>query len=639
MKLRKNYRFAALALAMFCAFTNGHGVTLGRAHGAVYLGQPLKLSVPIQLESGEALSTLCFDADVYYGDTRQDANRIGINIEQLLQSVSVYVISRAVVDEPVVTVYLHAGCNYKSTRRFVLLADPAAETLSPIKRSAEVPASAPSGVAPSREAEVAKPFRDVTPAKKWSSARLDIESKIPVSSPVTPKANSIRRSQLKLLPIDMGEERDLVLKLSHELYLGEGENLQKRAEAAEAWRSLNSASQDVQFTDRRKYSMEADLKGLTVSTENNRKALQDLTDRLETAESQKYFNPLVYGLIATFLLSGFGVAFFVVRFRQRNLGTPQWWNAEAFSPDPSPLLVEKSGDAEPEEPGVGTAAFALSEVDIDLELDEPSGSGGPLTPKEGGSRLEFPLTNAQSRASGHADFAPSMTATLRSLNTQEMLDVRQQADFFMTLGQHDEALGMLKDCVEGSAESNPLVYLDLLRILHALGRKAEFDHYRSDFNALFSGHVPNYAAFNQAGEGLEFCPDICDTIDSLWPSEQAIEYIEKCLVRNSAIDTGPGMDLEAYRDLLMLHGVAKRMASSSDSGLLPFITPRASSAESSADYHHESNDLRAPPRVHSKLVDGVNIENISENPQATATTDNLIDFDVSEFSLSKRGQV
>ena len=79
-----------------------------------------------------------------------------------------------------------------------------------------------------------------------------------------------------------------------------------------------------------------------------------------------------------------------------------------------------------------------------------------------------------------------MNASLKALNTREMLDVRQQAEFFMTLGQHEDAIGMLKDSIDGSPDSNPLVYLDLLRLLHTLGRKTEFDQYRDDFNALFT---------------------------------------------------------------------------------------------------------------------------------------------------------
>ena len=36
-----------------------------------------------------------------------------------------------------------------------------------------------------------------------------------------------------------------------------------------------------------------------------------------------------------------------------------------------------------------------------------------------------------------------------------MLDIRQQAEFFMTLGQHEEALNLLEDHIRQSSQSNP----------------------------------------------------------------------------------------------------------------------------------------------------------------------------------------
>ena len=120
------------------------------------------------------------------------------------------------------------------------------------------------------------------------------------------------------------------------------------------------------------------------------------------------------------------------------------------------------------------------------------------------------------------NFAGSMTTTLRAVNTKEMLDIRQQAEFFMTLGQHQEAVDILAENIDAGLEANPLVYLDLLKVLHTLGRKAGYDHYRNAFNAIFSGRVPEYAGFNHGGDGLEAHPDVCRRIVQLWPSEEAV---------------------------------------------------------------------------------------------------------------------
>jgi hypothetical protein len=663
MNPRKKYRFALLGVALLLAAAHGQAMTLGRAGGAVLLGQPLKLSVPIQLESGEAVSALCFEAEVFYGDTRQDASRVAVTSDHFpeKQSASVYVNSYANVDEPVVTVYLRVGCEYKSTRRFVLLADLASETVRPVTQFAAaaptVLPTVPPVAAPKVESNPVDRAAKSTSDKKRRSVDPDVAPGKVAALSAAPKAPSIRRSHLKLLPMDLTVERDPALKLSTELYLGESENLQKRAEAAALWRSLNATPQDILGTDSLRQSTQTELKGLQVASDKDRQTMRDLVGRLEAAESQRYANPLVYGLIGILLLCGLGLAYVFFRMRQGGLATPPWWGAEEFTEKSELSSARTVADDLPATSGSrvsavqvlpvglpihgdGESTSALTEVDIDLHLDESHFSNEREKPEGGGTGLQNPSFDPSSRSSGHVDFEHSMaTITRRDVNTQEMLDVRQQADFFMALGQHDEALGLLKDCVDGSAESNPLVYLDLLKMLHTLGRKAEFDHYRSDFNALFSGHIPVYTAFNQGGEGLEAYPDICNTIDAVWPSEQAIEYIEKCLVHKPEGETKQGMDLEAFRDLLMLHGVANRLSSGSDSGLLPFLASRPSPVEAGAGFPAETNDFDLPERAQPVLVDGIRVGNTSVDIDLPDAPGNLIDFHASAFSLPGAGSV
>jgi hypothetical protein len=181
----------------------------------------------------------------------------------------------------------------------------------------------------------------------------------------------------------------------------------------------------------------------------------------------------------------------------------------------------------------------------------------------------------------------------------------------MTLGQHEEAIALLRDSVDTSTDANPLVFLELLKVLHTLGRKAEYDHYRNGFNAIFNGHVPVYTEFNQPGSGLEAYPPVCRRIVTLWPSDEAVSYIENCLVRKRMENGGQDFDLEAFRDLLMLHGVASRITSSSfDSGFMAFSAAKT-----------------APIPVAPAPDVGVDFDLDLSEPHG-----NLIDFDASGWS-------
>ena len=212
-----------------------------------------------------------------------------------------------------------------------------------------------------------------------------------------------------------------------------------------------------------------------------------------------------------------------------------------------------------------------------------------------------------------------------------MLDVRQQAEFFMTLGQHEEAISLLETSISESDESNPLVYLDLLKVLHTLSRKPEFDHYRNEFNAIFTGWAPQYAVFGQPGNSLDAYPQICTEISQIWGSESALEFLEQCMIRSPEDASEHYFDLDAFRDLLLLHAIAGRIRrqSSSDSGFLPFSAMRAAANPNGMVVDADSQKV-------SESIEHTGPNLIIENAQVASVqfqtlelSRNLIDFDAS----------
>ena len=94
-------------------------LTLGRARGAVVLGQPLDLSIPLMVDEGEDIAASCLDAEVFYGDVLQPRGRVTWTPASSAngQSAAARVQSSQPVDEPVITVNLRAGCAQRVTRR------------------------------------------------------------------------------------------------------------------------------------------------------------------------------------------------------------------------------------------------------------------------------------------------------------------------------------------------------------------------------------------------------------------------------------------------------------------------------------------------------------------------------------------
>ena len=646
--------------ALIAAHVDVSALTLGRVRGAVLLGQTLDVAVPVQVAADEDVTQACFEADVFYGDNRLASDLVSTIVVPAAsaQTAVVRVRTSSKVDEPVVSVYLKSICGQKTSRRYVLLSDLASEVVPNVVPPTFVAtAPVPMAVAPKANAtdkSAASSDRVVSPeasapTKLRSTSVKTHKAAAPRVAPslsthakaAFPDVQGSRKARLKLAPLDLSLERDPVLKSSSELISTPVEDLQKRVEALAMWRALNASAQDVLRDEAHLQSMEGDLKRLGDVTSKNRLSLQEVTGRLEQAESQRYANPVVYALAVGLMACFAALVFLWQRLRGVGAQDTQWWSASQANGGQS-MLREDLADVQgpdalvtqavevalpaiepvPSTPVVAATVPVLHDhaVDIDLELGDSLFAASITPATQFSAELTTPAAPSPSFVPPHAgDFQHSGAMNLRSINTKEMLDVRQQADFFMTLGQYEEAIGLLENSIKGSSESNPLVYLDLLKLLHTLSRKAEFDKYRNEFNHLFTGLVPLYASFNRAGNGIDTYPEICAQIAALWPKADALQFIEHCLVRMPEDAPEQGFDLEAFRELLMLHAVAKRLNSDAESGFTPF------SAQRTATITNANASLPFPSVPQVGGADAGHLLDVD----LSSHSGNLIDFDIS----------
>ena len=642
-------KHCAIGAVLLCAAMGSSALTLGRARGAALLGQPFQITVPVQLAADEDGSGLCFEADVFYGDVRQDSTRVSITPERNAagQPTALRIQARMPVDEPVVSVYLRSACGVSTSRRYVLLADLVSEVNPPIVPNGSAPAVRP--ITPSAPADRVSNGSSLTVETGVASAGATLPSaatkttarpaKRPSPRIDAPAPNSqapvANRPRLKLAPLDLSQDWEPSLKSSSELMAAPAEDLQKRLAAAALWKSLNLTPEEILQDAARLQGLEQSMGKLSEQTAQNQRQMQALLSRLEKSESEKYANPLVYALAAALLALAGSILWFWRKLR--NTGDAPWWRGQGDSEvnpaerdttaqDASVAMLPVVPAAVPAKPVAVQVKAApvrvrkpapLTDVDIDLHLDDIS----PPAP------VPVPTASAplSSRTMGLRDFSPSMSGSLRSINTQEVLDVRQQAEFFMTLGQYDDAISLLEHNIADHAESNPLVYLDLLKALHTLSRKDAYDRYRDEFNALFTGQVPAYAQFNQPGQGLDAYPELCAHIASVWPSKAALEFIEKCLVRERDAAAEVRFDLEAFRELLLLHALVTRLSGEATSGVAPFSAAKA--AEPSGVPSAETGPAPVDAALPAMDID-------LDLSDSVRPADNLIEFDASGLSVT-----
>lgn len=566
-------------LCVLSAFS--YALTFDKLSAAPLIGRALQVSVIAQLAPEEDPSSLCLDAEVYYADNRQSSVKLSVakDLAHGDKSVIVKIVSHNAVDEPVVTVYLRSGCVSKVTRRYVLLADVVTETtanfLAPTvsrtdkRESVNIPNQQIMEASNTKPEIASKGKKNAEQSKSTNPTKSHVKV---ASASNTTLENSQKQPRLKLVPLNLGIEFNPELRSSSELLSTPTEDTQKRAQAAAIWRSLSATPEEIAQTNSRLDSLEKEVKAIIDAKVADQKRVTELTHKVNQAESRQYFNPLVFSLSVLLILLILALLFLYSKWRKIAATQQIWWKSDSISP------VQSSAEASHaqgvnigDEVRVGLAQDVVAQVPavrhVDLLLDEPlpteSGFGGPQ------KNTHFTSGNIKNEVK---DFAHSGFGAFRELNTEELLDVRQQAAFFMALGQHDQAVGILEGRIKESSDANPLMYLDLLEFLHKLGRKREYDLYRTQFNHIFTGRVPEFDDFLMPSLGLEEYPKKLEKIIMLWPQQAALAFIEQSLVRH-AESVEEYFELEAFRELLILHAIAIRIGGKVTAGHSTFSAP------------------------------------------------------------------
>ncbi len=597
-------RIRVLGLALLCfAALDSQALTLGRIRGAALIGQGLDVSIQVQTDPDEAASSQCFEAEVFHADARQDPARVQVSIEptQTPQTLNVRIQSSVSVDEPVVTVYLRAGCTQKTSRRYVMLADVLSEPAVPSAARAAplplvVPAGTPAatsaastgaaiasagGAAASGRNSGASTNRAVAttavrgkpaarPAAK-STVLAEPARKAAAVKAVAPSAagagaaeklvagRAAGQSRLKLDPLEVLSERVATLESST-----------ASAPAEQAAREARDAQ--------RLQSLESSVKNLLAVAARNEASLAELRARLQQAESDRYANPLVYGLVALLLVALAGLAFLLSRRGGAATGG-NWWSgastaqlAEGSADRGEAPVTRRSGFAPMSSPSPLSGPDSLpapERAQQQAQRSGPPSKPAPITQVDV-SLVEMSESTfdrlMQSGTTHSAVRKPSAAAdhgleraepARRLINSDDLFDIRQQAEFFVSLGQTDQAVRILENRISESGESSPLAYLDLLKIFHSLGLKADFRQVREDFNLLFNARVPEFASFDSEGRDLESYPDIVDGLTAVWGMPELLPTIEALLFRDPSNSQRDAMDLAAFRDVLLLHAVAQ----------------------------------------------------------------------------------
>jgi pilus assembly protein FimV len=144
------------------------------------------------------------------------------------------------------------------------------------------------------------------------------------------------------------------------------------------------------------------------------------------------------------------------------------------------------------------------------------------------------------------------------VSIEELIDLEQQAEFFVVLGQDEAAIDLLVDHLRNTGGGSPLPYLKLLEIHHRRGDKAAYERMRTRFNHRFNAYAPEWDMGEMGlhgGRSLEDYAGIVPRLQQVWSRPlDAMAELEALLFRKSR---GELFDLPAYREVLFLYSLAR----------------------------------------------------------------------------------
>jgi pilus assembly protein FimV len=559
---------ATVLLSMLVCGTNASALSLGQISAAPVLNAPLFATVPVTLTGDETLDTECVRAEVYSGEDR--LNPKVVRTELLGSSAQRQIRVRTTVRliEPIVSLFVEAGCQSRVSRRYTLLVDPS---------SPQDTEPAPLAVQPSAAAE---PMLPLAPAQSTSDSssrsvvrRADAPTlrgratpRVADAAPSAPQAAAAQRSVVRK-PAAAKPARALVPEAKPKLTLDIATEFADSASfrLARELQVTAPAVDDARRAELRvlRDALVAELSGtaepgnlarkIAELEQNNQALTAQLSNTKAQAAAEKAvreklererFSPwVVYALIAALAAALAGLGWLALRRRvDKSLS--------------SPFLVDEPQAVEAVPQAAAASAMLAPRSDV-LEHAIEEGFVSPETlVRPGQSGGTFVYTQPHLR--------PAQTRAALSVSelvaVSEVADISQEAEFFIEIGEYERAIELLEQHSGAEYDITPVPQLYLFDLYRRTGKRAEYDKLHAEFTSKYNAFVPRWVedpALNQR-ELLDYDRAL-EHICRVWRGSELAYELETLLVDDTD-GRRLGFDLPAYRDIIFLYGIAKQLS-------------------------------------------------------------------------------
>jgi hypothetical protein len=562
----------------------------GRSQLSAELGQPLNFTAMLRLDPGDSVDAGCVAAEVAMGEQRLPPHMVRLAVDgPSADELRMRVQTLSAIDEPVVTVTLAIGCPGRMSRRFVLLVDPPAARVPTVIAAAApglVAEAMPVATAASAPVPRAAPAtaREAPPAasRPRPAPRPTPVVKAPrPAAPVAPAAAAAPVGPGPRLQLDPAEPP---LRLASPEARVIDEAIEAVAQAASAARAAASAASAA---EQRIAALEATVAQLRADSSANRELAAKMGQRLAEAEgSDRWLTPLLLAVAALASLA----LWLVSRLRSLTEERQRAWQRAAAAEAAAAGAAGAIGSR----PATPTSQLPLVTSEI-MPLSPPRVPARSAWPPASHEASVTASVTASLSGSAPDDVDPAMARTdvlpaharpdagaARDLTIEELLDLEQQAEFFIVLGQDEAAIDLLVEHLRSTGGGSPLPYLKLLEIYRRRNERDAYERTRARFNDRFNAYAPDWDTDLQQGRSLEDYAGVLPRLQQVWPRPiDAMAELEALLFRKSR---GELFELPAYREVLFLYTLARDLLDHEAvvSGEVDLLLPLSDDAQAEA---------------------------------------------------------
>ena len=510
---------------------------------AVVLGQPLNFSVLLRTDAGEPVTLECITAEVTAGERRLTAAQVRTALDSSgPEGARIRVTTLMRIEEPVVNVQLTVGCQARVTRSYLLMAEPAVNVPAAKPAATSAPAARPSATQRSER-------RSATTARSASAER-------------TPPATARAAPAGPRLQLDPAEP----------MLSAESAAVEQAIEVVvQATGAMRAAMATASAAELRSKTLERSVDLARSEAVSQRDLAQRLQTELAAAESaSRCVWPLQLALLAAALLAAAlawrlwkrpAGAQFVAVWRDATESTyddaarEQASGRLATSPtSPTPFVASDlvlPATLPPTPAPTPTPMPKPRQAAALASLGQPASFGRGLPP----GVVPSSPPPASERTAPHPVGLREGNDAPRDVSIEELIDLEQQADFFVVLGQDGAAVDLLVEHLRLTGGGSPLPFLKLMEIYHRLSDQGGYERTRGRFNNRFNAYAPAWEAGLQQGRGLEDYLGVVPRLTQVWARPlDAMAELEALLFRKSRGDL---FELPAYRDVLFLYALAR----------------------------------------------------------------------------------